>query len=44
MILTNKTALNKIGKPSFLAIITATEFAYQREDGVIILPIGMLKD
>lgn len=34
----------KMGKPSFLAIVTATEYAYQREDGVIILPIGMLKD
>lgn len=34
----------KMGKPSFLAIVTATEYAYQREDGVIVLPIGMLKD
>lgn len=34
----------KMAKPSFLAIITATEYAYQRDDGVLILPLGLLKD
>ncbi len=29
--------------PSFLMIITATEFAYQREDGVCVVPLGCLK-
>ncbi len=33
----------KIRKPKFLAIITGTKYAYTREDGVKILPIGTLK-
>ncbi|MDR0911909.1 MAG: DUF4143 domain-containing protein [Methanobrevibacter sp.] len=37
-----KNNLN-IKKPSFLAIITGGEFAYTREDGVKILPIGVLR-
>jgi uncharacterized protein len=28
--------------PSFLAVITATEVAYRREDGVFVLPLGCL--
>lgn len=34
---------DKMGKPSFLAIISATEYAYVREDGVIIIPLSCLK-
>jgi uncharacterized protein len=34
----------KMEAPSFLAIISATEYAYQREDGVYVIPVGMLKD
>jgi len=34
----------KMGKPSFLAIITATRIAYQRDDGVWVIPLGCLKD
>jgi hypothetical protein len=34
----------KMEAPSFLAVISATEYAYQREDGVYVIPIGMLKD
>ena len=30
--------------PSFLAVITGTEYAYQRKDGVYVLPLGCLKD
>ena len=30
--------------PSFLAIITGTEFAYTRKDGVKVIPIGCLKN
>lgn len=30
-------------KPSFLAIITATNYGYKREDGVYVVPIGCLK-
>jgi len=40
----NKIDLNKMEAPSFLAIISATEYAYQREDGIYVIPIGMLKD
>ena len=29
--------------PSFLMVITATEYAYQREDGVYVVPLGCLK-
>ncbi|HPX84294.1 MAG TPA: DUF4143 domain-containing protein [Bacilli bacterium] len=35
---------DKMREPSFLAIISATEYAYQREDGVYVIPIGMMKD
>lgn len=42
--LANKIDENKMLKPSFLAIITATEYAYKREDGVLVLPLGVLKD
>ena len=34
----------KMGEPSFLAIITATQVAYQRDDGVWVIPIGCLKN
>lgn len=39
-----KIDTKKMDKPSFLAIISATEYAYQREDGVCIIPIGLLKN
>lgn len=32
----------KTGAPSFLAVITATPYAFQREDGVYILPLACL--
>jgi uncharacterized protein len=31
-----------MGKPSFLAIISATEYGYIRDDGVYVIPIGCL--
>ena len=31
-------------EPSFLMILTATEYAYKREDGVLVVPLGVLKD
>lgn len=34
----------KMKKPEFLMVITATEYAYQREDGVWIVPLACLKD
>ncbi|MCL1811248.1 MAG: DUF4143 domain-containing protein, partial [Methanomassiliicoccaceae archaeon] len=41
--LKDKVDMDKIGKPSFLAVITATEDAYRRRDGVYIVPIGCLR-
>ncbi len=34
----------KLGKPAFKMIITSTDYAYKRQDGVIIVPIGCLKE
>jgi len=34
----------KMGTPSFLAIVTATQTAYQRDDDVWIIPLGCLKN
>lgn len=34
---------SKIGNPSFLMVLTGGEFAYRREDGVYVIPIGCLK-
>jgi len=34
----------KMGKASFLMIITAGQHAYQRKDGIWIVPIGCMKD
>ena len=33
----------KMREPSFLMILSATEFAYQRDDGVCVVPLGCLK-
>ncbi len=32
------------GKPSFLAVVTCTPYAYRREDGVYVVPIACLRD
>ena len=34
---------SQIHAPSFLMIITGTEYAYQRQDGVLVVPLGCLK-
>ena len=34
---------SQIHEPSFLMIVTATEYAYQRPDGVLVVPLGCLK-
>ena len=34
----------KMGKPTFMMVLTGGEFAYQRPDGVLVVPIGCLKD
>jgi len=33
---------DRMKEPSFLMVLTATEYAYQREDGVLVVPIGCL--
>ena len=35
---------DKMGKPSFLMIITGGQYAYRRYDGVFIVPAGCLRD
>lgn len=42
--LKNKINTNKMREPSFLMILTGTELAYRRDDGVFVVPIGCLKD
>lgn len=42
--LKNKVNTEKMKEPSFLMVLTGTEFAYQREDGVFVVPIGCLRD
>ncbi|MCL2607463.1 MAG: DUF4143 domain-containing protein [Methanomassiliicoccaceae archaeon] len=42
--LKEKVDMDKMGKPSFMMILTATEQAYRRKDGVYNVPIGCLKN
>ena len=35
---------DKMNKPSFLMILTATKYAYKRQDGVLVVPLGCLKN
>jgi hypothetical protein len=39
-----KVDTKKMKEPSFLMILTGSEFAYRRDDGVLVVPIGCLKD
>lgn len=39
-----KVDTKKMKEPSFLMILTGTEFAYRRDDGVLVVPIGCLQD
>jgi predicted AAA+ superfamily ATPase len=41
--LANEVDTAKIGAPSFLMVLTAGQYAYRREDGVYVVPIGCLK-
>ena len=40
----NKVDMDKMGKPSFLMVLTGGEYAYRRKDGVLVVPIGCMKD
>jgi predicted AAA+ superfamily ATPase len=42
--LRDKIDLEKMGEPSFLAVITAGEYAHPSEEGVSIVPIGCLRN
>jgi len=42
--LKEKINTDKMGEPSFLMVINGGEYAYKRSDGVLIVPIGCLKD
>ena len=42
--LKDKVNAEKMGEPAFLMVITAGEYAYRRKDGVLVVPIGCLKD
>ena len=36
---------SKMGEPAFMAVVTGTDrYAYKRDDGIIIIPIGTLKN
>ena len=42
--LRDKIDTTKMKNPSFLMVITGTPYAYQRDDGVYVVPIACLKD
>ncbi len=43
--LAEKIDTSKMKKPSFLMVLTANgPYAYRREDGVYVVPVGCLKD
>lgn len=42
--LKSKINTTKMKEPSFLMIVTGTEVAYRRDDGVFVVPIGCLKN
>ena len=35
---------DKMGEASFLMVLTGGQYAYRRKDGVLIVPIGCLRD
>ena len=41
----SKIDINKMNAPSFLMVLTGIgDYAYQRPDGVLVVPIGCLKN
>ncbi|MDR0791280.1 MAG: hypothetical protein LBE47_01940 [Methanomassiliicoccaceae archaeon] len=42
--LITKVNTKKMREPSFLAVVTATDHAYRRSDGVYVVPIGCLRE
>lgn len=41
--LKNRIDKDKMGQPSFLMVITGGQYAYQRSDGVLVVPLACLK-
>lgn len=41
--LVQRVNVDKMREPSFLMILTATEYAYKREDGIYVVPLGCLR-
>jgi len=41
--LKNKIDTDRMKEPSFLMILTGTEFGYRRDDGIYVVPLGCLK-
>jgi hypothetical protein len=41
--LKEKVNTEKMGKPSFLMVLTGGEVGYQRQDGVWVVPLGCLR-
>ena len=42
--LSNKVDAEKMNQPSFLMVLTGGQVAYRRADGVLVVPIGCLRD
>jgi len=42
--LRDKVNTDKMLEPSFLMVLTGTELAYRREDGVLVVPVGCLRE
>jgi len=42
--LKNKVDTSRIGNPAFLMVLTGGKFAYQRKDGVLLVPLACLKN
>lgn len=42
--LKDKINTDKMRKPSFLLVLTGGQFAFRRKDGVLVVPIGCLKN
>ena len=42
--LREKINTDKMLEPSFLMVLTGTELAYRREDGVLVVPVGCLRE
>ena len=44
MRLKNKVSTSRIGEPSFMMVLTGGRYAYRCPDGILVVPLGCLKD